>query len=76
LAAETVIGKTKDGEDVSGSINIPEVAHDTEEDEYVVRSLDLSADFLLFPFPAVIGTNAAVSSSRLRTTPMPPPSSP
>ncbi|KAJ5595337.1 uncharacterized protein N7459_001545 [Penicillium hispanicum] len=28
-------GKTKDGEDVSGSINIPEVAHDTEEDEYV-----------------------------------------
>ncbi|KAJ5183684.1 hypothetical protein N7492_001300 [Penicillium capsulatum] len=28
-------GKTKDGEEVSGSINIPEVAHDTEEDEYV-----------------------------------------
>jgi hypothetical protein len=69
LAAETVIGKTKDGEDVSGSINIPEVAHDTEEDEYVVRSLDLSAS-------CSIGTNAAVSSSRLRTTPMPPPSSP
>lgn len=32
-------GKTKegeDGEDVSGTISVPEVAHDTEEDEYVV----------------------------------------
>ena len=29
-------GKTKDGEDVSGTITVPEVAHDTEEDEYVV----------------------------------------
>ncbi|MCJ1402664.1 hypothetical protein MMC11_005884 [Xylographa trunciseda] len=28
-------GETKDAEDVSGSITIPEVAHDTEEDEYV-----------------------------------------
>ncbi|KAJ6016250.1 hypothetical protein N7540_010841 [Penicillium herquei] len=28
-------GKTKDAEEVSGSITIPEVAHDTEEDEYV-----------------------------------------
>ncbi|PNS16590.1 hypothetical protein CAC42_90 [Sphaceloma murrayae] len=28
-------GKTKDEEDVSGTINVPEVAHDTEEDEYV-----------------------------------------
>ncbi|KAK5014549.1 Co-chaperone [Cryomyces antarcticus] len=28
-------GKTKDDEDVSGTITIPEVAHDTEEDEYV-----------------------------------------
>ncbi|KAJ5871691.1 uncharacterized protein N7529_004044 [Penicillium soppii] len=28
-------GKTKDDEEVSGTINIPEVAHDTEEDEYV-----------------------------------------
>ncbi|OJD14457.1 hypothetical protein AJ78_05192 [Emergomyces pasteurianus Ep9510] len=28
-------GKTSDDEDVSGSIKIPEVAHDTEEDEYV-----------------------------------------
>lgn len=34
-----VIGKTKDDEDVSGTITIPEVAHDTEEDEYVVCSL-------------------------------------
>lgn len=31
------VGKTKDGEDVSGSISVPEVAHDTERDEYVVR---------------------------------------
>lgn len=30
-------GKTKDDEEVSGTITIPEVAHDTEEDEYVVR---------------------------------------
>ena len=30
-------GKTKDAEDVSGTITVPEVAHDTEEDEYVVR---------------------------------------
>lgn len=36
MVAETLTGKTKDGEEVSGSINIPEVAHDTEEDEFVV----------------------------------------
>ncbi|KAK2762062.1 hypothetical protein FQN54_001069 [Arachnomyces sp. PD_36] len=28
-------GKTKEDEEVSGTITIPEVAHDTEEDEYV-----------------------------------------
>lgn len=33
------IGKTKDGAEVSGSINVPEVAHDTEPEEYVVCSL-------------------------------------
>lgn len=32
-------GKIRDGENVSGSISVPEVAHDTEEDEYVVCSL-------------------------------------
>lgn len=32
-------GKIRDGENVSGSIVVPEVAHDTEEDEYVVCSL-------------------------------------
>ena len=31
-------GEDKDGEDVSGTITVPEVAHDTEEDEYVVCS--------------------------------------
>lgn len=36
-ATDSHQGKTKDGEDVSGTITIPEVAHDTEEDEYVVR---------------------------------------
>jgi activator of HSP90 ATPase len=36
-----IAGKTKDGEDVSGSISVPEVAHDTEPDEYVVRSIIL-----------------------------------
>lgn len=30
-------GKTKDEEDVTGTITVPEVAHDTEENEYVVR---------------------------------------
>ena len=29
-------GKTKDDEEVSGTITVPEVAHDTEENEYVV----------------------------------------
>ena len=33
------LGSSKDDEDVTGSITIPEVAHDTEEDEYVVCSL-------------------------------------
>ncbi len=33
------VGATKEEEDVTGNITIPEVAHDTEEDEYVVRSL-------------------------------------
>ena len=33
------LGSTTEEEDVTGSITIPEVAHDTEEDEYVVRSL-------------------------------------
>ena len=32
-------GQTKDAEDVSGTITVPEVAHDTEENEYVVRPL-------------------------------------
>lgn len=32
-------GKIRKGETVSGSISVPEVAHDTEEDEYVVCSL-------------------------------------
>jgi activator of HSP90 ATPase len=31
-----------DTKDVSGTITIPEVAHDTEEDEYVVRLILLS----------------------------------
>jgi len=31
-------GKNKDGEEASGTITVPEVAHDTEEDEYVVCS--------------------------------------
>jgi activator of HSP90 ATPase len=35
-------GKTIGGSEASGSINIPEVAHDTDEDEYVVSASDLS----------------------------------
>ena len=33
-------GNTEEEEDVTGTITIPEVAHDTEEDEYVVCLLD------------------------------------
>lgn len=29
-------GKNKEGEAASGTITVPEIAHDTEEDEYVV----------------------------------------
>lgn len=36
-------GKTKDDEDVSGTITIPEVAHDTEENEYVF-DIDIYSD--------------------------------
>lgn len=34
--ADWNVGKIADGSDVSGSIKVPECAHDTEEDEYVV----------------------------------------
>ncbi|KAK0513818.1 hypothetical protein JMJ35_003540 [Cladonia borealis] len=36
-------GETKDAEDVSGTITVPEVAHDTEEDEYVF-DIDIYSD--------------------------------
>ncbi|KAL8734681.1 MAG: hypothetical protein Q9166_001337 [cf. Caloplaca sp. 2 TL-2023] len=36
-------GTTKDEEDVSGTITIPEIAHDTEEDEYVFE-IDIHSD--------------------------------
>jgi len=36
-------GKTEDDEDVSGTITVPEVAHDTEENEYVF-DIDIYAD--------------------------------
>ncbi|CZT40780.1 related to stress-regulated co-chaperone [Rhynchosporium secalis] len=36
-------GKTKDDEDVSGTITIPEIAHDTGENEYVFE-LDIYSD--------------------------------
>lgn len=37
------VGSTPDKSDVSGTITVPEVAHDTEEDEYVVGSSILSS---------------------------------
>jgi activator of HSP90 ATPase len=55
------IGKTKEDEDVSGTISVPEVAHDTEEDEYVVRKPTLSTHCRLVADPS--------SSSRLTCTP-------
>ncbi|KAI9716699.1 MAG: hypothetical protein M1812_005237 [Candelaria pacifica] len=36
-------GKTQNKEDVTGSITVPEVAHDTEEDEYVFE-IDIYSD--------------------------------
>ncbi|KAL0633734.1 Co-chaperone [Maublancomyces gigas] len=36
-------GKTPSGDDVSGSITVPEVAHDTQEDEYVFE-VDVYSD--------------------------------
>lgn len=33
-----LLGSTADEPDVSGTITVPEVAHDTEEDEYVVSA--------------------------------------
>lgn len=36
-------GKTKDNEEVSGTIKIPEIAHDTEEDDYVF-DIDINTD--------------------------------
>lgn len=36
LFSRQFVGKTKDEETVTGTITIPEVAHDTEEDEFVV----------------------------------------
>lgn len=36
-------GKNKEGQEASGTITVPEVAHDTEEDEYVF-DIDLYAD--------------------------------
>lgn len=42
----TLVGSSKEDKEITGTITVPEVAHDTEEDEYVVRSLCLffSAD--------------------------------
>jgi len=37
------LGKTKDDEEVSGTITVPEVAHDTEENEYVF-DIDIYSD--------------------------------
>jgi hypothetical protein len=36
-----MIGRTTENEEVSGTITIPEVAHDTSADEYVVCPLYL-----------------------------------
>ena len=58
-------GKTKEDEDVSGTITVPEVAHDTEEDEYVVRKPTLFTHSGLFA--------DILSSSRSTCTPSLPP---
>ena len=42
------LGKTAEAEEANGTISIPEVAHDTAEDEYVVCSHCLH---YIYPFP-------------------------
>lgn len=68
-------GATADEEDVSGTITIPEVAHDTEEDEYVVRSLcsTLSVCRIHHLHPT---DGIGLSSSRSTSIPTPVPNSP
>jgi activator of HSP90 ATPase len=61
-------GKTKEDEHVSGTISVPEVAHDTEEDEYVVRKSTL--------FTRTRLVADSLSSSRLKCTPSLPPRQP
>ena len=39
LISDNSPGQTASIKDIKGTITVPEVAHDTEEDEYVVRSL-------------------------------------
>lgn len=69
-------GATKDKEDVSGTITIPEVAHDTEEDEYVVRSL-CSELFIVCRIYCLHQTDSTwCCSLRLTSIPTPVPSSP
>ena len=43
------VGSAPDAEDVSGTITIPEVAHDTDEDEFVVCQSNPSREAMLFP---------------------------
>jgi activator of HSP90 ATPase len=47
VKGEKAEGQEEDTQDVSGTITIPEVAHDTEEDEYVVC--------LIMPSLSVVG---------------------
>ena len=62
-------GKTKDEELVSGSITIPEVAHDTEEDEYVVCSLLCPSFFRLsISGPGMKNLTMGLCDNSLRST--------
>ncbi len=42
LKSNNLPGSAPDADEVSGTITVPEIAHDTDEDEYVVRSAPLS----------------------------------
>lgn len=46
-AHATFAGKAPEADSVSGIITVPEVAHDTEESEYVVCSLCRVPNFLM-----------------------------
>ena len=62
LHKSDIAGETKEDKDVTGTITVPEVAHDTEPDEYVV---------LLLAPPCFLTTHSSTSTSSRKQPPKP-----